>query len=192
MTGADCVSKSFRFSRQRRVILFNQVGPSEYGDSQRASRGDAFMSDTDQLEDEQVAAVDAVVRSVAAELPFPVELEADMGGTFLLQIDLGSRGGPDDEHDRADLGVEPDAVWWLNVDHGQTQIESTLGRDADPVEVARWIATEAKRAGSPAALAAVASSPDFPVSAAAATTAGASHTVARAGGARSSGDQLSL
>lgn len=40
-----------------------------------------------------VPAVDAHVQRVAAVLPFPVELDADMGGTFALQIDLGQRGG---------------------------------------------------------------------------------------------------
>ena len=50
--------------------------------------------------------VDAHVKQVAALLPFPVELDADMGGAFVLQIDLGQRGGVDDPHDTA--GIDHD------------------------------------------------------------------------------------
>lgn len=99
-------------------------------------------------------ALDDQVRRVAAHLPFPVsleeDLEADMGGTFTLQIELGRRGGPDDPPDRA--GIDPGAgeVWWFDVEGGRESILSTFSADADPVDVARWITDEARRAGSPA------------------------------------------
>lgn len=48
------------------------------------------------------------VREVAAHLPFPVELDADIGGTFALQIDLGRRGQTDDPRDTA--GIDPDTA----------------------------------------------------------------------------------
>jgi hypothetical protein len=66
-----------------------------------------------------VTAVDAHVQQVAVLLPFPVQLDADMGGTFTLQIDLGRRGGVDDPHDTA--GIDPDEPrWWVDVEGGVT------------------------------------------------------------------------
>lgn len=53
-----------------------------------------------------IALVDEHTQQVAALLPFPVELDADMGGTWALHIDLGRRGGADDPPDTA--GVDPD------------------------------------------------------------------------------------
>lgn len=97
--------------------------------------------------------VDSVVQEVAAGLPFPVELTADMGGPSMLQIDLGRRGGPDDPPDTASIDptVEP-ALWMLDVEGGRATIASPYGLDADPADVARWIALTAIRAGSPAAV----------------------------------------
>jgi hypothetical protein len=45
--------------------------------------------------DESIEEVDAIVREVASRLEFDVKLEADMGGTFVLQIDLGCRSEAD-------------------------------------------------------------------------------------------------
>lgn len=101
--------------------------------------------------DDDYEAIDDQVRRVAAGLPFPVMLEADMGGTFVLQVDLGSRGGPDDEHDRAGIDPEADATWWVESGGGAELVESKFGHDADPAVVAQWVATEARRLGSPAA-----------------------------------------
>lgn len=97
--------------------------------------------------------VDACVQDVAARLPFPVELTADMGGPSMLQIDLGRRGGVDDPPDSAsiDPSMEP-VVWILDVEGGRETISSEFGLDADPQRVADWITEEARRAGSPAAL----------------------------------------
>ena len=95
---------------------------------------------------------DDIVRAVADLLPFPTTLDADMGGTFYLQIDLGNRGGEDDSHDRA--GIEPDSdppVWWIDIDGGEHTFVSGHGIDADPAIVAQWIAEQAHAAGCPAA-----------------------------------------
>lgn len=100
--------------------------------------------------------LDDQVRRVAAHLPFPFTLEADMGGTFTVQLELGRRGGPDDPPDRA--GIDPGAgeVWWFDVEGGRETILSTFSADADPTDVAWWITDEARRAGSPAAAKALA------------------------------------
>lgn len=95
--------------------------------------------------------VDAHVQRVAALLPFPVELDADMGGTFALQIDLGQRGGVDDPHDTA--GIDPDSPrWWIDIEGGEHTYLSNLGLDADPAAVAAWSAHTATEAGCPAAV----------------------------------------
>jgi hypothetical protein len=103
---------------------------------------------------ESPGTTDAAVRAVAALLPFAVELDADMGYTGDLFIDLGRRGGPNDPPDTAgiDAEVQP-TVWTFDIEGGRETIESTLGLDAEPAEVARWISEHAHRAGSPAALA---------------------------------------
>jgi len=103
--------------------------------------------------DELIRGRDELVKSVARELPFVTELDADMGGTFTLQIDLGRRGDPDDSPDRAGIDPEADATWWFDVEGGRESIISDLKPDADPKLVARWIAGEARRVGSPAAAA---------------------------------------
>lgn len=107
---------------------------------------------------QEIDALDEVVRQVAEQLPFKVQLEADMGGTFVLQAELGRRGGVDDPPDRATIDPGPDEKWWLDVEGGRESMESPFGRDADPAEVAQWITDESRRWGSPAALA----SADFP------------------------------
>lgn len=101
--------------------------------------------------DTPTAALDAHVKQVAALLPFPVELDADMGGTFALQIDLGQRGGVDDPHDTA--GIDPDdPQWWIDIEGGRKTFVSDFGLDADPVAVASWIAHTAREEDCPAAL----------------------------------------
>lgn len=98
-----------------------------------------------------VHAVDAHVQQVAALLPFPVQLDADMGGTFALQIDLGRRGGVDDPHDTA--GIDPaDPRWWVDIEGGERTYISDLGLDADPQAVADWISTTAQQQQCPAAV----------------------------------------
>lgn len=94
---------------------------------------------------------DDVVKAVAALLPFPVTLEADMGYTGALFIDLGRRGGADDSPDTAgiDAEVEP-VVWVFDVEGGSETFASDFGLDANPAEVSRWISDQAYRAGSPA------------------------------------------
>lgn len=95
--------------------------------------------------------IDARVQQVAALLPFPVQLDADMGGTFVLQIDLGRRGGVDDPHDTA--GIDPDDPrWWVDIEGGERTYISELGLDADPQAVADWIATTAHQQQCPAAV----------------------------------------
>jgi hypothetical protein len=103
-------------------------------------------------EDDQVSEIDRHVMAVAERLPFDVQLEADMGGTFILQIDLGSRGDADDPHDRATIDPGEGEVWWMDVDFADRQIKSPYGLDADPADVAAWIAREAVEARSPAAM----------------------------------------
>lgn len=95
--------------------------------------------------------VDAHVQQVAVLLPFPVRLDADMGGTFALQIDLGLRGGVDDPHDTA--GIDPAVPrWWVDIEGGERTYISDLGLDADPQAVANWISTTAQQQQCPAAV----------------------------------------
>jgi len=104
------------------------------------------------LHDLSIAKVDAHVKLVAAALPFPVELDADMGGSFTLFIDLGTRGDQDDPADTA--GIDPDddtATWWINFPEEDRVEISEFTIDTAPLEVAAWIAHEAAKAGSPAA-----------------------------------------
>lgn len=99
----------------------------------------------------QIMAVDNAVRAVEAYLPFAVTLEADMGGTFALHIDLGTRGNVDDPRDTASIDPEDDDLqWYFDIAGGATTIGSGLRLDARPVEVARWIIEQARRADSPA------------------------------------------
>lgn len=104
------------------------------------------------LHDLSITEVDTHVKLVAAALPFPVELDADMGGSFTLFIDLGTRGNQDDPADTA--GIDPhddDATWWINFPEEDRVEISEFTIDAAPLEVATWIAHEAAKAGSPAA-----------------------------------------
>lgn len=97
-----------------------------------------------------VPAVNAHIQRVASLLPFPVELDADMGGTFALQIDLGQRGGVDDPHDTA--GIDPDNPrWWIDIEGGKQTFISNFGLDSDPAAVASWIAHTAREENCPAA-----------------------------------------
>lgn len=95
---------------------------------------------------------DEVVQTVAQLLPFDVILDADMGYTGALFIDLGRRGGEDDPPDTASLDseVQP-VVWGFDVQGGQETVMSDFGPAADPVEVAHWIVYQACRVQSPAA-----------------------------------------
>lgn len=96
--------------------------------------------------------VDAHVREVAALLPFRVDLDADMGGLFVLQIDLGTRGAEDDAPDRA--GIDPDevgATWWIETQGGEAVELSWLTADSDTERVALWVAERARALGCPAA-----------------------------------------
>lgn len=113
------------------------------------------MNDTNGL---AIARTDAHVREVAAALPFPVQLEADMGadwmgGSNALQIDLGTRGAEDDPHDRAGIGPERGAAWWIETGGGERVEISTYSASADPAEIAAWLAATAREFGSPAAIA---------------------------------------
>ena len=101
------------------------------------------------------ATINEHVRDVAAHLPFPVELDADMGGTFTLQIDLGRRGRTDDPRDTAGIDPEPDSRWWLDIEGGMKTHISDFGVDANPTEVAAWVADTARAEGCPAAVATV-------------------------------------
>ncbi|PPG94298.1 hypothetical protein [Rathayibacter rathayi] len=94
---------------------------------------------------------DEIMREIVALLPFAVELDAVMGYTGALFIDLGRRGSVDDPPDTAgiDLEVEP-VVWMFDVEGGRETIASNLDRFASAEEVARWIAAEAQRFDSPA------------------------------------------
>ncbi|MFS0733879.1 hypothetical protein ABC304_03580 [Microbacterium sp. 1P10UB] len=95
--------------------------------------------------------VDAHVQQVAVLLPFPVRLDADMGGTFAMQIDLGRRGGVDDPHDTA--GIDPaDPRWWVDIEGGERTYISDFGLDADPQAVANWLSTTAQQQQCPAAV----------------------------------------
>lgn len=95
--------------------------------------------------------LNGLVLSVAKLLPFPVELDADMGYTGALFIDLGRRGGDEDPPDTASIDAEVQPVVWVfDVEGGRQTVVSGFGPTADPGEVARWIATEALRAQSPA------------------------------------------
>lgn len=102
--------------------------------------------------EDSVHKANEVVRSVAALLPFAVELEADMGYTGALVIDLGRRGDVDDPPDTAsiDLEVYP-AVWMFDVRGGYETLASSYGLDSDPDAVAQWIVEQAYRTGSPVA-----------------------------------------
>lgn len=90
----------------------------------------------------RIALVNQHVAEVAELLPFPVEVTADMGGTFALYIDLGRRDDGYDTHDTA--GIDPNPrngplVWWFDFASGEETVLSDHGMDTDPTTVARWL-----------------------------------------------------
>ena len=91
--------------------------------------------------------IDALVKTVAHLLPFPVSLEADMGGQFVLQINLGGTA-EDDPTNRAGIDPESDTtpVWWVDFAGDSPEI-STLTLDAAPSTVADWIVATAAAHG---------------------------------------------
>ncbi|KTR93794.1 hypothetical protein NS220_11155 [Microbacterium testaceum] len=101
---------------------------------------------------QEISVIDAHVIDVASRLDFAVELTADMGGTFVLQIDLGTRGALDDPNDRAGIDPTDDDTpfWWIDIDGGTKTILSTFDIHADPADVAAWISTHAKAENCPA------------------------------------------
>jgi hypothetical protein len=95
--------------------------------------------------------LDSHVRAVAELLPFRVVVDADMGYTGALFIDLGRRGGTDDPPDTASIDVEFEPVVWVfDVEGGRETVESDLGPNSDPSMVADWIVSQANRFASPA------------------------------------------
>jgi len=106
--------------------------------------------------DEVIARIDAAAFEVAKHLPFPVEVEADMGGTSAAHIELGFRtGNPDDPHDTVGIYPEdPNLIWWfeaIDANGQETWVTSDLNVDSPAVDVAAWIAGNARELGSPAA-----------------------------------------
>jgi len=98
-----------------------------------------------------IEAVDTAMRTVATYLPFPVTLEADMGGTFALHLDLGTRGNDDDPSDT--VSIDPDDAareWYFDVEGGLQTVASGLDITARPERVARWIVEQACQFNSPA------------------------------------------
>lgn len=106
---------------------------------------------SDIYDDDTNQALNDLTREVAKLLPFPVELDADMGYTGALFIDLGRRGGEDDPPDTASIDGEASPVAWaFDVEGGRETVVSDFGPTANAVEVAHWIIAEARRVGSPA------------------------------------------
>lgn len=102
--------------------------------------------DADALEVERT---DAHVRAVAALIPLPIELGADMGGSFTLEIDLGT-STTNDPHDRAGIEAhEPGATWWIETDGGEHVETSTFTSISDPAQIADWITDRAIALGCP-------------------------------------------
>ncbi len=108
-----------------------------------------------ETEQQEIEALSAIALEVANLMPFPVEVAADMGGNWVTHIELGRRGELDDDPpDRASIDVGAGETWGFDVDGGVTTIMSGFDRNASPADVAQWIAEEAIRQGSPAAVAA--------------------------------------
>lgn len=100
-----------------------------------------------------IAEIDQRVTDVARTLPFPVELLADLGGNFTLQINLGRRGIEDDPPDTAGIDPDdPDARWWVDIEGGTDTVISPYGLDTPTPTVAAWIARQARTHRCPAAL----------------------------------------
>lgn len=99
----------------------------------------------------EIERIDNHVSAVAALLPFPVDVEADMGGLFALQILLGTRT-PDAAPDRA--GINPHALratWWIETADGEISEDSGIPATADPALIAYWLTQRAEQLGCPAA-----------------------------------------
>ena len=82
---------------------------------------------------------------VAALLPFPVIVEADMGGTFALQILLTGHGA---QAPAGRAGIDPHeagATWWFESAGGEDGSVSELTAGAAPATIAQWISDEAAR-----------------------------------------------
>lgn len=95
----------------------------------------------------EIRALDRAVRAVAAKMPEPVEVVAQMGATSVVQILLGRQWGPDDPADWA--GIDPEDAhtpshWWVDLGGGEQTAISGYGPDADPAVVAQWISTTYK------------------------------------------------
>lgn len=87
--------------------------------------------------------VDQLVSSVAELLPFPVTLDADMGGAWTLQIYFGREVDRFTGRPVHRAGIDADekgAVWWLDFDGGARQELSDLDGSTSPEQVAAWIA----------------------------------------------------
>jgi len=98
-----------------------------------------------------IEAVDTAVRAVAIQLPFPVKLEADRGGTFALHLDLGNRGNNDDPSDTVSIDPEDSAQeWYFDAEGGVQTVVSGLDINAHPERVSRWIVEQASQFNSPA------------------------------------------
>lgn len=100
--------------------------------------------------------IDTAIEVVAAQLPFPVEVEAEMGGTRALQIIMRDpEADPDDAPDTADIDPDdPDLAWHLSYNGGIGAERAPFTIDSDPEDVAYWITTRARQLNLPAARAA--------------------------------------
>lgn len=88
--------------------------------------------------------VDQLAGQVSELLPFPVTLDADMGGTFALQLYFGTETDEATGRPVHRAGIDPDdaeAVWWIDYDGGTRQDISELGGYTTPEHVAAWIAS---------------------------------------------------
>ncbi len=87
--------------------------------------------------------LDELVKAVAERLAIDASVEAELGGTGVLQIVLGHPGGPHDPVDSA--GIDPaerfaPSLWWVDLGGGEWTETSSLGPDAAPELVAQWVA----------------------------------------------------
>lgn len=89
-----------------------------------------------------VAAIEAAVARVAAELPFPTVRYSDMGGNFATQLYFGSTVDVSTGLPVNRVGIDPDdehATWWADFNMGTRTEISTLDANVDPAEIAAWI-----------------------------------------------------
>jgi len=105
----------------------------------------------------EIEHIDDLVQNVAARLRFAATVEADMGGTFALQIHLTSNHAGDTTAIRAGIDPhDPTATWWIEDTRNDQVEESTLTPTANPAHVARWLTHQAAALGHPAARTALA------------------------------------